>query len=155
MRSSVRSSITDGFAGKKATVSNQQVNEQRIKNILNGLRAKLKHRGAKGIVGLQRVFRIIDNDDSKSLSYDEFLKAMNDFKIDINQEDIPPLFAYFDTNQDGSINYEEFMRAVLGEMNEFRQNVVKKIFARLDVNGDGFISIDDIRSTTTPYEQQP
>lgn len=117
----------------------------RIKEVLNGLRAKLKQRGAKGIIGLQRTFKIIDDDGSKSLSYDEFLKAMKDFRIDIKEDDVPKLFSYFDSNQDGSINYDEFLRAVIGEMSDFRKNIVKKIFTRLDVNGDGVITIDDIR----------
>jgi hypothetical protein len=48
--------------------------------ILGKLRAELKSRGASGIVGLGRKFRIMDDDGSKSLNMAEFKKAMRECK---------------------------------------------------------------------------
>ena len=66
-------------------------------------RKKVLQRGARGIIGLQRIFKIMDDDGSKSLSRQEFEKACRDFKAELNQEDIAVLFTAFDINRDGTI----------------------------------------------------
>ena len=52
------------------------------------LKEKLATRGARGIIGLQRQFKIMDDDNSKSLNKYEFSKAMNDFMLGFNQGQI-------------------------------------------------------------------
>ena len=59
-------------------------------------RDKIKARGPRGIIGLQRIFNIMDDDKSQSLSQAEFVKACRDFKIGISPENIPILFGLFD-----------------------------------------------------------
>lgn len=43
-------------------------------------------RGAKGIIGLQRVFKICDDDSSGALSRTEFLKALREYKMEVTDE---------------------------------------------------------------------
>ena len=43
------------------------------------LKDKLASRGARGIIGLQKQFKIMDDDNSKSLNMAEFNKAMTDY----------------------------------------------------------------------------
>lgn len=50
-------------------------------------REKLRSRGARGIIGLKRVFKIMDDNDSKSLDFQEFFKAVNDYRIRINKDE--------------------------------------------------------------------
>lgn len=83
-------------------------------------REKIKARGARGIVGIQRLFKIMDDDGSRSLNEQEFAKACKDFKIGISEENIPILFTYFDSNHDGCLNIDEFLMAIRGELNERR-----------------------------------
>jgi len=92
--------------------------------LLEAFRKKVTQRGAKGIIGLARLFRILDDDNSKSLSRAEFEKACRDFKTEMSSEDIGSLFSVFDFNRDGNINYEEFVRVIRGEMNEYRMCLV-------------------------------
>ena len=66
-------------------------------------RKKILQRGAKGIIGLQRIFKIMDDDNSKSLCRAEFEKACRDFKIEIPADDIGTVFNAFDINRDGTI----------------------------------------------------
>lgn len=80
-------------------------------------RDKIKARGARGMVGLQRIFKIMDDDGSKSLSLPEFSKAVRDFRVGISEENVPVLFSAFDTNGDGTMDYDEFLYAMRGEMN--------------------------------------
>lgn len=60
--------------------------------LVEAFRKKILQRGAKGIIGLQRIFKIMDDDGSKSLSRPEFEKACRDFKVEITSEDIGTLF---------------------------------------------------------------
>jgi len=43
--------------------------------------AKIRSRGARGIVGLGRSFRVIDDNNSGFLNVNEFSKAMRDYRI--------------------------------------------------------------------------
>jgi Ca2+-binding EF-hand superfamily protein len=44
----------------------------------------LARRGARGMIGLQRIFKIMDDNNSNSLDIQEFWKAMNDFRVKIS-----------------------------------------------------------------------
>jgi len=62
------------------------------------------------VIGLGRLFRVMDDDNSRTLSRAEFEKACRDFKTDMSSEDVGALFSVFDMDRDGRINYEEFIR---------------------------------------------
>ena len=49
------------------------------------LKDKLASRGARGFIGLQRQFKIMDDDGSKTLNKAEFDKAMHDFGLGFNK----------------------------------------------------------------------
>ena len=85
--------------------------------MLDLLRAKIKQRGANGMFGLQRLFKIMDDDGSKSLNKFEFTKAMREYRLDIPHEDALAMFQAFDRTGDGAIDYDEFIRVVRGLMN--------------------------------------
>jgi len=108
---------------------NDGVNPEKLVTLF---RDKLKGRGARGIVGIQRLFKIMDDDGSKSLSEHEFSKAIKDFKIGISEENIPILFNYFDSNHDGTLNIDEFLMAIRGELNNKRLAMVKQAFDKID-----------------------
>ena len=110
-------------------------------------RDKIKARGARGMVGIQRLFKIIDDDNSGVLSQQEFAKCCKDFKIGISEENIPILFAYFDSNRDGCLSIDEFLMAIRGELNDKRLALVKQAFQKIDNNGNGILDIEDIRDT--------
>ena len=109
------------------------------------LKEKLATRGARGIIGLQRQFKIMDDDNSKSLNKYEFSKAMNDFMLGFNQGQISALFEYFDVDSNGTISYDEFLRSIRGPMNMARKKIVAQAFKKLDKDGNGWIDINDVR----------
>ena len=51
---------------------NDQVDVRKLVGIF---RERIKGRGARGMVGIQRLFKIMDDDGSRSLSEAEFTKA--------------------------------------------------------------------------------
>ncbi len=76
---------------------------------LEQLRSQLKARGARGIVGLQRKFRIIDDDNSKTLNLVEFKKAIKECGLNLTELQLSQLFAAFDRDRNGVIDYDEFL----------------------------------------------
>jgi hypothetical protein len=93
------------------------------------LRAACLARGAQGIKGLGlyvffifnkrnfflfmfyfSLFRIMDDDGSKNLSFDEFKKGVQEYGLNFTKDEIAELFRMFDSDQNGKIDYEEFIR---------------------------------------------
>jgi len=98
-------------------------------------------RGAKAFIGLQRQFKIMDDDNDKAINYSEFAKALNEYKLGLTEEEVRALFHEFDVDGSGKVSIDEFVRGVRGEMNDFRRNLVKQAFNVLDRDGDGVIRV--------------
>lgn len=108
-------------------------------------RDRIKARGARGIMGLQRVFKIMDDDESRCLSQYEFSKACRDFKIGISEDNLPVIFNAFDLNHDGTLSIDEFLMAVRGDLNQTRRSAVEAAFKKIDKDRNGFLDLEDIR----------
>eukprot|EP00937_MAST-01D_sp_MAST-1D-sp2_P005681 g5681.t1 len=93
--------------------------------ILGKLRGELKSRGARGIIGLSRKFRIMDDDGSKSLNLGEFKKAMRECNLSLDEVELRHLFTYFDKDGSGTIDFDEFLNGVRDPMNERRLGLVQ------------------------------
>lgn len=76
------------------------------------LKKKLLARGARGILGLGKLFKIMDDDRSGLLSMEEFIKAVKEYKLGIEDAEIQELFRLFDVDHSAQIHYDEFLRAV-------------------------------------------
>jgi len=109
------------------------------------MKEKLAKRGSRGFIGLQRQFKIMDDDNSKTLNKYEFQKACTDFMLGFNQNELGSLFTYFDVDGSGTISYDEFIRAIRGPMTPQRQKIVLQAFAKLDKDGNGWVDINDVR----------
>jgi len=115
--------------------------------ILKSFREKILSRGIKGILSIQRSFRIADRDRSFLIDNEELIKLLKNYRFDVTDKEIKRLFEVFDSDRSGKIDFNEFIYAIVGEMNEFRKNLVKKAFMILDKTGNGRVEIDDIRGT--------
>eukprot|EP00937_MAST-01D_sp_MAST-1D-sp2_P000332 g332.t1 len=112
--------------------------------IVQQLRKQLKQRGARGMFGLSRKFRIIDDDNSKSLDFDEFSKAMRECALVLDPRHMKMIFGFFDADNNGSINFNEFLNGVREPMSERRRALVREAFRRLDADGNGLIEVSDL-----------
>lgn len=74
------------------------------------------------------------------------MKAVNDFGVDIDPQDVKGLFKSMDFDGSGEISFDEFLRVVVGEMNQFRKNLVERAYRTLDINQDGQISLDEFKN---------
>ena len=113
--------------------------------LMEHIRTKIAARGARGIRGIAKKFKIADDNDSKSLDQGEFKKAMHDFRIGLNDKQVGVAFQIFDRDGSGEISYDEFLRSVRGDMNESRIALCKKAYKIMDKDGSGLLDINDIR----------
>lgn len=110
------------------------------------VKESLVSRGIRGLLGLGRLFRIMDIDNSQTLNYYEFTKALNDARLHFSEEDTQVVFNFFDRKKDGHIQYSEFLHAVRGFMPEYRIAMVVKAYEGLvDDKGASQITLEDIR----------
>ena len=80
----------------------------------------MRDRGGRGIQGLSRQFKIFDDNGNGTLESDEFVKAIKDYGVDIEEIDIQNLFKTMDLDHSGAIDFNEFLRVIVGEMNQTR-----------------------------------
>jgi hypothetical protein len=80
---------------------------------LERLKKELKSKGANGLLGLMRQFKLADDDGSKSLSHVEFAKAIKSYGLDMTEPELVELFNKFDEDKGGYIEYEEFARQIM------------------------------------------
>lgn len=73
------------------------------------LRAKCLARGANGIRGLSRLFKIMDDNKNKKLDFDEFRKGITEYGLNYSKEEISEIFAIFDRDKSGQIDFDEFL----------------------------------------------
>lgn len=118
--------------------------------LLERFRNLLVLRGGKGVIGLERQFKIFDLNGSGQLEADEFKKAVTDYKLEIDERDLNNIFKVFDPLGKGKVNYTEFMNTLLGIMSEFRQNLVNKAFDQVDEDEDGLVTFDQLKKAFSP-----
>jgi Ca2+-binding EF-hand superfamily protein len=137
----------------KASWSNQSSPDKSAKQApetgdpVERLRAKLCARGAKGFIGMQRQFKIMDDNNSKTIDMSEFKKACSDFRINLSPKEITQVFQAFDRDGSGEIDYDEFVRGVRGPMNQFRKKIAMAAFKKIDRDGNGVLELNDIKDT--------
>lgn len=96
--------------------------------MLHRIRDKCISRGERGLFGLKRLFQTFDTDNSGTLEYKEFKKAVTDFKLDLEEQDIQSIFSSFDANGDGVLDIVEFNDMILGQLDGQRLKAVQQAF---------------------------
>ena len=124
----------------------EYLSQDPVEQILDKIRKKLASRGVQGVCAIARNFRIIDDNNSQTIDFNEFKKCCKEFQFDLSDNEIQMAFVSFDRDNTGEIDYDEFLRTIRGEMNDFRKNLVNDAFNKLDINGNGEISFDEIQS---------
>jgi len=103
------------------------------------LRSKLLSRGPSGILGLTKMYWIIDVEGSGLINMYEFGKGIKENRIIMDEFELRLIFSTFDLEGNGAINYFDLMNEVTGRMNEQRSNAVVDAFASMCKSGDDLV----------------
>ncbi|XP_071106283.1 calcyphosin-like protein isoform X1 [Haliotis cracherodii] len=98
-----------------------------------------------GIKRLGAVFRHLDLDYSKRITFEELRDGLHKFGIHMSQEYLRILFNAFDKDSSGGIDFCEFMNELRPPLSPSRLEVTDEAFHSLDVNGNGYIEIEDLK----------
>uniref|UniRef100_A0A8I3MVM6 UDP glycosyltransferase 3 family, polypeptide A2 n=3 Tax=Canidae TaxID=9608 RepID=A0A8I3MVM6_CANLF len=109
------------------------------------LRLQCLARGSAGIKGLGRMFRIMDDNNNRTLDFKEFVKGLNDYAVVMEKQEAEELFRRFDKDGNGTIDFNEFLLTLRPPMSRARKEVIMQAFRKLDKTGDGVITIEDLR----------
>nr|XP_056701354.1 calcyphosin [Euleptes europaea] len=115
------------------------------------LRAKCLERGAAGIKKLIRHLRIMAEEKSKPLDFEEFLKGLQDGGFSLEQEEAQQIFSLCDKSRSGTLDFTEFLEALQPPMSEARKEVIGEAFRKLDKTGDGLVTVEDLQGV---YQSQ-
>jgi len=117
------------------------------RSVLERVRTKIAQRGGlNGIRTLGILFRVIDDNRSKSLSYEEFKKGMHDFGVSLTEKEFKTLCKVFDRDGNRSITFDEFLRGIRGKMSSARRKMVKLAFNIVDSDKSGVIELKELAS---------
>ncbi|XP_026051982.1 calcyphosine-like b isoform X3 [Carassius auratus] len=153
-KAALRNSRSDQLAGSRMAGTSRHDREMAIsakKQLANSsdpierLRLQCLARGSAGIKGLGRTFRIMDDDNSRTLDMKEFLKGLSDYGVLIEKEEAMNLFQQFDRDGSGLIDFDEFLITLRPPMSNARKEVVLQAFKKLDKTGDGVITVEDLK----------
>lgn len=111
------------------------------------MRERITSRGPRGVIGIAKSFKIMDDDGSSVLDKKEFGKALKDYRISQDPLEHQAIFELYDTDKNGEISYNEFLKAIVGDMNDFRKGLVIRAFNKIDKDGSGILDVTDIRGT--------
>ncbi|XP_062815842.1 calcyphosin [Anolis carolinensis] len=109
------------------------------------LRGKCLERGASGIKGLARFFRILDDNGSRSLDLEEFRKGLAEAGVALEAGEAEEVFRLCDKNKSGTLDFEEFLEALRPPMSKARTEIIGAAFRKLDRTGDGVVTVEDLR----------
>lgn len=135
------------FINRVLNINPNPAGDPLSRSLIERVRAQIVARGgANGIRTIGRIFKIMDDNGSKSLTYEEFRYGLKDMGIrDIPDKDFALLCKIFDKNSDGQIGFEEFLRACRGKLSQKRKQFIYYAFQLLDKDGNGFITVDDLQ----------
>lgn len=100
------------------SVASQQINIKRsgykektsdtVETIIDELRQRIKMRGAKGFIGLQRQFVLTDTKNLGTVNQYEFSKILREYDLNLLEPQYFVLYNAFDRRKDGQIDYVAF-----------------------------------------------
>ena len=99
---------------------------------------------------MRRCFMIFDDDNTKSLTFENFNKYINNFLVPLSRNQVISLFKLYDKQNSGVINYDSLINDIVGKMSDSRRSIVYNAFDKLDIDKKGVINMNVIRGGFNP-----
>jgi len=131
---------------EKEMVKRAKYDAEKAGGLIEKLRLLCLARGVSGIKRFGKTFKIMDDDGSGQLSFNEFRKGINDYGLHLEPADTKALFDEFDHDGSGQINFDEFLTRLRPPMTRVRKELIEQAYQKLDKSEDGFITVKDLVS---------
>ncbi|CAL9056178.1 unnamed protein product [Musa banksii] len=96
------------------------------------------------IGGLKELFKMIDTDNSGTITFDELKDGLRKVGSELMESEIQTLMDAADVDKNGTIDYGEFLAATV-HMNKLeREENLASAFSYFDKDGSGYITIDEL-----------
>ncbi|XP_020205845.2 calcium-dependent protein kinase 11 [Cajanus cajan] len=103
------------------------------------------------IGGLKELFKMIDKDNSGTITFEELQEGLKSVGCDLMESEIKSLMDAADIDNNGTIDYGEFLAATLHLNKMERENNLVAAFAYFDKDGSGSITIDEIQQACKDF----
>ena len=112
-------------------------------------RKQIFARGARGVVGLKKQFKLMDTDNSGAVDFSEFMNCINDLKIDFDETRARNVFTMLDHDKGGSISIDEFIDGLIGALSPLRLKLIEQAFQHLDVDNSQRLEMSEVQDMFT------
>ena len=106
-------------------------------------------RGARGIVGLKKQFKLMDTDNSNAVDFKEFMLCIKDLRIDFDEGRARNVFSMLDHDKGGSISIDEFIDGLIGQLSPLRLRLIEQAFQHLDVDKSEKLEMREVQEMFT------
>uniref|UniRef100_A0A3Q7IWC8 EF-hand domain-containing protein n=1 Tax=Solanum lycopersicum TaxID=4081 RepID=A0A3Q7IWC8_SOLLC len=103
------------------------------------------------IGGLKQWFKMIDTDNSGTLTYEELKDGLKKLGSDLGESDIKALMNAADFDNSGTIDYGEFIAATLHLNTMEREENMLAAFSYFDKDGSAYITIDELQQACVEF----
>ncbi|KAI9118762.1 hypothetical protein K1719_010207 [Acacia pycnantha] len=102
------------------------------------------------IAGLREMFKMIDTDNSGTITFDELKAGLKRVGANLKESEIYDLMQAADIDNSGTIDYGEFIAATLNRNKIEREDHLVAAFSYFDKDGSGYITLDELQQA---YEE--
>ncbi|KAL6140628.1 hypothetical protein ACLB2K_058926 [Fragaria x ananassa] len=103
------------------------------------------------IGGLRELFKMIDADDSGSITFEELKVGLRKVGSELMESEIKDLMEAADIDNNGTIDYGEFLAATVHLNKLEREENLLSAFSFFDKDGSGFITIDELTQACVEF----
>ncbi|EPS71343.1 calcium dependent protein kinase 12 [Genlisea aurea] len=103
------------------------------------------------IGGLKELFKMIDTDNSGTITFDELKEGLRKVGSDLMESEIKDLMNAADIDNSGTIDYGEFLAATVHLNKLEREENLASAFAFFDKDGSGYITIDELQQACKQF----
>ncbi|KAH9625705.1 hypothetical protein KSS87_004112, partial [Heliosperma pusillum] len=103
------------------------------------------------IGGLKELFKMIDTDNSGTITFEELKVGLKSVGSQMTESDIRSLMEAADIDNNGTIDYGEFLAATLHMNKMEREENLIAAFKYFDKDGSGYITIDELQQACKEF----
>ncbi|XP_004503020.1 calcium-dependent protein kinase SK5 [Cicer arietinum] len=103
------------------------------------------------IGGLKELFRMIDADNSGTITFDELKEGLKRVGTELMESEIKDLMDAADIDNNGTLDYGEFIAATVHLNKLEREENLLSAFSYFDKDGSGYITIDEIQEACKEF----